>query len=310
MFKDCFTKAVFSVFLVVANFQAIAVESNIWLFSVIRDAGNMRVVEAKKLTDNPDYSNQPYFLHNGDGLYFSQSFGLGDTAQTDVMLYDIVRGFHRNLTASGLSEYSPTPMPAGNGFSVIRVDEAGKQWLWAFDDNGNRLGKLSSAEPVGYHVWLAEESFLAFILGSPHTLQAITLNGHQTIIDDHIGPSMWKIPTTSMFSYTKNPAPEQQPWTLMGYDPATQEAHVLVTMPENAYYMAWSARAEALVGVKNRIYAWSLQSKNIADEKAESGLSEASPWHEWLDLSDYCEGTLTRLHFSNDGRKLATVCEQ
>ncbi|MCW8093112.1 hypothetical protein [Alteromonas sp. ASW11-130] len=291
--------------------------SNIWLFSLSYQDDTPRIEQARKITDNNGYSNQPHFLPDGQSLYFTQEMGTGENAQMDSFEYRILPQQHTNLTQSKTSEYSPTPLPMSDGFSVIKVDEGGKQWLWAHTQNKELVGKLIEAEPVGYHVWTSKDTVLAFILGEPHTLQSLTLSGHQHVIDEHVGASLWPIPGTDMFSYTKNPAPKSQPWTLMAFDKDAEHSIVLATMPGNNQYMAWTKDAKALVVEGTTILSWSLAPTNGDGEergKPETqrmtNVDEADRWQPWLDISEQCPEGATRLHLGKNDAYLALVCNE
>ncbi|NMH59531.1 hypothetical protein [Alteromonas ponticola] len=291
--------------------------SNIWLFTLSYEDKMPVIQYATKITDNKEYSNQPHFLADGDSLYFTQELVSGEATQMDVFKYNVQQRQHTNLTQSEASEYSPTPLPMSDGFSVIKVDEQGKQWLWAYAADSAYAGKLIDAEPVGYHVWTSKDTLMAFILGEPHTLQSFTLSGHQQIVDEFIGASLWPVPGTAMFSYTKNPAPESQPWTLMAYDKETAQSTVLSTMPGNNQYMAWTQDARALVVENSTILFWSLAPTNgdgeergkVGDQLITEG-DESDRWLPWLDISKYCPAGGTRLHLGKNDSYLAVVCNE
>ncbi len=312
-------KALFIIGLLAPNMVAWAQTgaSNIWLFSLSHDSDTPRIEQALKITDNSEYSNQPHFLPDGQSLYFTQALEGEKNMQTDAFHYEISLRQHTNLTNSQTSEYSPTPLPEDAGFSMIKVDAQGKQWLWAQSANSKLAGKLLDAEPVGYHVWTSSDTVLAFILGEPHTLQSLTLSGHQQVIDEHIGASLWPIPGTNMFSYTKNPAPDSQPWTLMAYDRDAEQSTVLATMPGSSQYMAWTKDAKALVVDGSTILSWSLaptngdgEERGNVDEKDTAEGDEVERWQPWLDITKQCPDGASRLHLSYDNHYLAVVCNE
>lgn len=288
--------------------------SDLWLFTLSQVQGKTQITDARQLTDNADYTNQPHFSQSGDALFYTQMITDGEQSQTDVFRYDMFRHFHENLTRSATAEYSPTPRFDGTGLSVILVDEAGKQWLWALDEQGARQDRLLDVEPIGYHVWLNSHSVLAFVLGEPHTLQRLPLNSEGDTVDEHIGASLWPVPDTGLFAYTKNPAPDKQPDTLMGYDPATGISNVLTRMPVNVNYHAWTPKGEAIVVKGAAIWRWipeeiyNTETTPAAASVSESGLPAELGWQPWLDISRYCPNGGSRLHMSNDGRYLAVVC--
>ncbi|WP_137167650.1 TolB-like translocation protein [Salinimonas lutimaris] len=286
--------------------------ANLWLFDLSYDGDIPAIEHASKLTDTPDYTNQPYFYDQSRALYYTQSFPSGRGRQTDIMRYDLIRGYHTNLTHTAASEYSPTPFPDGEGFSVIKVDKRNKQWLWHYGTKPR--GKLSAAEPVGYHVWIEQDDALAFVLGETHTLQRIRPGQSPEVVDNNIGASLWQIPETDLFSYTKNPAPDNQPWTLMSYDPQQETSSLLVALPEGAYYMAWTPGAKALTAVDGQILAWDFHqpvtdSANLPTTLTTNAENAAS-WQPWLDITEYCPDGVSRLHISQNGLHLAAVCAE
>ena len=283
--------------------------SNLWLFDLSYDDQQPVIEHSRKLTDTNSYTNQPYFFGQEQALYYTQSYAAGTARQTDIMKFDISRGFHRNLTHTAESEYSPTPLPEKNGFSAIRVDKQNKQWLWIYTHKENY--RFTGLEPIGYHVWVNSDEALAFVLGKTHTLQRLAADLSPTVIDSDIGPSLWAIPNTQLFSYTKNPAPAQQPWTLMSYDPQAEKTSLLVTLPEDAYYMAWAPDAKALTLVDSQVYAWDFNEPGTDVTLAsDSQTANSGDWQPWLNLKTYCPEGGSRLHISQDARQLAVVCNE
>ena len=303
--------------------HAQSTKENLWLFSLENASGHTKITQATKLTDTAGYSNQPHFSVDGSKLYYTQALTTDEGQQTDVFVYDIVRGFHTNLSRSATSEYSPTPRFDGSGLSVILVDSDGKQWLWGLAFDGTKQARLFQAQPVGYHVWINEKAVLAFVLGDaqnnePHTLQRLSPNGSAVIIDQDIGASLWAIPGKGIFSYTKNPAPESQPSTLMGWDPDGNSASVLTLLPDNVDYMAWTPRGEAIIVKGNAIWRWKPEeiydsevSTTNENEVEDSMLANTvNGWEKWLDIGTYCPKGGSRLHMSQNGIYLAVVCQE
>ncbi len=125
------------------------------------------------VTHRPGYDNQPAFLPGGRSFLYTV---IGDDAQADIYRYDLAAGKSTRLTTTTESEYSPTPLPQGRGFSVVRVEPDSTQRLWAFDLDGShpRL-LLPGVKPVGYHAWIDSVTVAVFVLGSPATLQLADL---------------------------------------------------------------------------------------------------------------------------------------
>ena len=113
-----------------------------------------------------DYDNQPHFLPGDRSfLYSSQRAG-----QSDIYRFDLGTGSSTQLTRTAESEYSATPLPDRQRFSVIRVEPNGKQRLWSFRlDGTNPVLLVEGLEPVGYQAWPSPDQVVTFVLGSPAT---------------------------------------------------------------------------------------------------------------------------------------------
>lgn len=263
-------------------------------------AVNIKLNGFKKITDSPSYTNQPYFINSDSALAYTQMVSENSSSQTDIFLYDFATSTSRNLSNSLTSEYSPTPTPDGNGLSVIRVNSEGKQELWYLQlDNGvAKQNLLPAVEPVGYHVWDGLSKVLLFVLGEPHTLRIANIN-QQTeqgrVLDTRIGPSLWAIPSSGLFSYSKQV--DDTTWQLRSVDTKKKTTAALVNMPAGSYYYAWSPEGYAVTAVENKLYQWQYT-------------SGATKWTEFADVSDVCSAGISRLSFSQQGSVLALVCNR
>ena len=106
--------------------------TDIYLMGVRMDGPSWQLGASLNITDRDGYDNQPHFLPDGSGLLYTS---IRD-GQADVYRYEIGIGRSTRLTATTESEYSPTPLPSGDGFSTVRVEEDGTQRLWSFDLQG------------------------------------------------------------------------------------------------------------------------------------------------------------------------------
>lgn len=156
------------------------------------------------LTHRPDYDNQPTFLPDGSGLWYTVVET--HTGQADIYRYDLDPPTVSRVTMSNPeSEYSATPLPDGSGISTIRVEADSTQRLWRFDaDGSNAAPLLENVEPVGYHAWIDENTVALFVLGQPPTLQLADLRtGRARVIASDIGRSIQPIPGTFDVSYVQ-----------------------------------------------------------------------------------------------------------
>src|SRR4028119_2331647 len=91
--------------------------------------GKLEFGQPANITARTGYDNQPSFLPDGQSLlYTSQREG----EQTDIYRYDFKTGQSTRLTSTAEGEYSPTVMPGGKFFSVIRGEADTTHSPWKF----------------------------------------------------------------------------------------------------------------------------------------------------------------------------------
>ena len=167
----------------------------------LRGAGGGAISDPPvNLTQRAGYDNQPAFTADGRALLYTS---IRDDGQADTYRLDLASRTSTRLTDTPESEYSPTPMPAGGGFSVVRVERDSAQRLWAFNAEGRApVLLLPGIAPVGYHLWLDDHTLALFVLGSPNSLQiADTQLGTGRTIAHDIGRSLQRVPGSSRFSF-------------------------------------------------------------------------------------------------------------
>src|SRR5258706_3624081 len=107
--------------------------TDIYLAELRVSHGRASVGVPVNVTARPGYDKQPMFLHDGRAFLYTS---IREDSQADIYRYDIARRTSSRVTATRESEYSPTPLPDGTGFSVVRVEADSTQRLWAFDLDG------------------------------------------------------------------------------------------------------------------------------------------------------------------------------
>ncbi|MCG8556033.1 MAG: hypothetical protein MJD61_12215, partial [Proteobacteria bacterium] len=144
------------------------------------------------LTDRDGYDNQPFFTPDGKALLYTSA----RDGQTEIYRITLATRTPERVTETPESEYSPTMLPNGDGFSTIRVEADGTQRLWRFDLNGeNPALVLDAVKPVGYHAWADGHTLALFVLGDPPTLQqADTRTGRADTLAYGIGRSIHRVP--------------------------------------------------------------------------------------------------------------------
>lgn len=241
-----------------------------------------------RVTDRPDYDNQPAF-HPELGLLYTAAM----EGQTDIFRYDPETGTWRRLTETPESEYSPTPVPWSDEISVVRVESDGTQRLWAFPVAGGepRL-LLPGVEPVGYHAWLPDGSLALFVLGEPPTLQLADLDADtSSLVVGNIGRSLEPLPDPDRISFLQRES-DDGPWAVRALNPETSVIDDLGTALEGSQDLAWHPDGRMLMGRDSRIY---------------SRRPEQAEWRVLADLAPAGISGITRIAVASDGSRLAVV---
>ena len=277
---------------------------DIWLAELTLKQGVLHLSHLKPLTQRAAYDNQPLFLPDGQSLLYTAAIEQQGQEQTDSFLASLADNNTVNLTRSEVSEYSPTLMPDGQSFSVIRAFDD-LQKLWRYPLNPEADGALAPSEllshvnPVGYHAWVDKHRVILFVLGEPHTLQLADISTQtSTIIDSDIGASFYKIPGTQLMSYSAaNPATSNDKviWDLKSFNADSGAISVLTQLPEGAYYYAWSADGKAIAAQGSVLMQWDSKQPQAA-------------WQTFADVSQQCPLGVSRLAVNAQNSKIALVC--
>jgi hypothetical protein len=275
---------------------------DIYVGDLILQDNRLEVSHLKALTNRAEYDNQPLFLPEGDSLLYTSAQTHNKLEQTDSMFVSLESGEVLNLTKSSESEYSPTLMPNGKSFSVIRAAND-QQKLWRYPLHPRKQSAVPASEllttlnPVGYHAWIDDNRVLLFVLGEPNTLQLADVRFQTNqVLDQNIGPSLFAIPHTSLMSYTASVGEEDNiQWQLKSYHPETEQIELLSILPKGAYYYAWAGNGYAIAAVDSRLMQWDRANVDKG-------------WRLFADVSDVCPKGVTRLTTNSQSSKIALVC--
>lgn len=249
------------------------------------------------ISNAPGYDNQPSFMRDSRSVLFTSARA---GSQTDIYRYWIAERRLTQLTDTPESEYSPTIVPSGRGFSVVRVEAGGAQRLWqfAFGAPNEPLQAslvLADVAPVGYHAWIDADAVMVFVLGDPPTLQRAAPGSALTeTVTGGIGRSLVSIPGTRAVSFTQRD--ENNVWWIRRYDAGTREVRTLVHAAEGTGepHTAWSRDGRLFMAAGTRIFSWK---------------EGAADWTPVGDLAAAHVGNVSRLAVSPDGRWLAFVAD-
>lgn len=245
------------------------------------------------LTQRPGYDNQPHFVPDGSGLWYT---AVDDqSGQSDIWRVDFAdRRVTRVTMSAPESEYSATPLPDGSGISTIRVEADSTQRLWRFaTDGSNGSVVFEEIAPVGYHKWADENTVVMFVLGSPATLQRGDVRtGTADVLASDIGRSIQVIPDGRGISYVQNGVDGAT--TVMRLPADGSGAEPIIEGVGGGDYHAWTPNGTLLMAEGAVVHAWSWGTDG--------------GWTAIADFSDL-HIRISRLAVSPDGTQIAMVAE-
>lgn len=248
--------------------------------------------DAANVTDREGYDNQPAFSLDGRSLWFTS---IWEDDQADIYRIRLQSGVRQRMTFTRQSEYSPTPMPDGSGFSVVRVEDDGTQRLWGFSMDGRDAELLlPDIAPVGYHVWLSERLVALFVVGEPNRLVLADLeSGRRDTIATNVGRSLHRVPGQNALSFVQK---DSDAWTIDVFDVRTGATRTLTATLPGQEDFAWTPDGILLAADRDVIYSWS---------------SDGGDWEIFLDFSrSPAIGTISRIAVSPRGEMIAFVAER
>ncbi len=264
--------------------------TDIYFAKLNYQSAKLSIEKPINITQRIGYDNQPSFHKDGRGLFFTS---IREDDQADVYQYLADEDTVIRITTTMESEYSPTLMPDGKQFSVVRVERDSTQRLWKFDLNGNNSELImKTIKPVGYHCWIDSNRVALFILGEPNTLQLVDIQTEEAaILDTNIGRSLHRIPGKEAFSYVQKQ--NDSTWFINEYNLTTNAIKPLIQTLKGSEDLAWTPNGEILMGQQSKLFMF--------DPRKDSA---------WKEIADYSEQEvrdIKRLAVSRNGKWMAIV---
>lgn len=267
--------------------------TEIFIVPITLSESAMDIGTPKNATNRPGYDNQPSFTPDSRALLYTV---IGPDGQAETFRYDLDTGNILRLTITPESEYSPTVMPGGHTFSVVRVEADSTQRLWQFALDGSEPQLLiENVKPVGYHAWVDANTVALFVLGDPPTLRIAGMRpARDTVAATNIGRSLHKIPGRHAISFLHRES-ESEAW-ISALDLNSGAVERLIRpFPENEFY-TWTPDGSLLTARGTTVYRWR---PNAGDD-----------WQAVHDFGGEVTGAISRLAVSPDGRWLAIVASE
>lgn len=175
-------------------------ETDIWLFKLEKKEGKYVYANRLNITNRVGYDNQPSFTKDDKAILY---VCIDSTKQADIYQYDLKTKKRINLTNSQVSEYSPTIIPNGLGFSCVVVEADSAQRIWQYTVDG-KFDKIihQNTDSAGYYTWLNKDTVLYYKLTEPHSLRALDLTNYKDVwLCDMPTRAFKKIGNTNKFMY-------------------------------------------------------------------------------------------------------------
>jgi len=264
--------------------------TDLQLVEIWSDQGEAALATPVNLTDRDGYDNQPHFLPDGQSfLYSSRRDG-----NIEIMRYDMATRTSTRLTRTAESEYSPTPLPDGDGFAVVRVVEEGRQELWRFDvDGGNPTRLLDTPDlAVGYFAWGDPDTLAMFHVENRPTLHvARVAAGTIDKLADDIGRSLQPVPGRRAISFVHKLSASE--WWVTELDLDSGALLPIAPTVQGVEDHAWLPSGELLMAQGARIFWWQP--------------GEGAAWKQIADFSDDGVTGISRIGVSPLGDQLVIV---
>jgi hypothetical protein len=264
--------------------------TEIFLAEMHSRAGRLSLGQPVNITNREGYDNQPMFLPDGASLLYTS---VRTGTLPDIYRYVLRDQSTTQMTRTPEGEYSPTPMPGGQFFSVIRVEADQTQRLWKFPFAGGEPSLvLENIKPVGYHAWLDERTVALFVLGRPATLQLADLRtGQADTLERDIGRSLHQRPGRQTLTFVHKLSAEE--WIIKELDPQTRRSEPLTRTLPGSEDFVWTPDGVLLSASGSKLFQF--------DPKKDKA---------WREVADFARAGLkgiTRLAVSPQGDRLALV---
>ncbi|MCT4629949.1 nuclear transport factor 2 family protein [Winogradskyella sp.] len=259
--------------------------SEIFLFEIDAKKSNIEVTNGINISNNEGYDNQPSFLNESNVLYASTRNG-----QTDIAQYhtNYKSKTYINYTKGG--EYTPLKIPNKNAVSAVRLDDDGKQRLYAYNLSNGESTELIKDLVVAYYTWYNENTTVSAIIEDEQLNLFVTNISEGTSIKyaTSVGRSFHKIPNSNLVSFIYKE--KNKPWQIRSLNPKNGITKLIANTMDGVEDICWLDNRTLLSGKNGVLYKLTLKRDNS--------------WKKVADLSSYGIAKITRLAINTDATKL------
>ncbi|MFT4780387.1 MAG: hypothetical protein ACI9SD_000056 [Pseudohongiellaceae bacterium] len=280
-------KFIYFTFTFFIGIPSVNAQSNteIFLYDVEATTSKIELSNAKNLSNNQGYDNQPSFL---DDCYIV--FASTRNNQTDIAKYDMRYDSKSWLNFSEGGEYTPLKIPKKNNISAVRLDTDGKQRLYTYNMSNGDSTELIQDLVVAYYTWFDENTVVSAVI------EGDDLNLFVTNLQDNtsrkyvtnVGRSFHRIPNSNLISYIAKK--DDNNWQIKSLNPKTGVTTVIANTMTGVEDICWLDNKTIFSGKDNVLYKLTLKKDN--------------DWKQVANLSSEGILKITRLSTNPEGTKL------
>lgn len=265
--------------------------TEIYVFDIAPSYEGIEFLNARNISNNEGYDNQPSFINNETVVFAGNNDG-----QTDISEYNLTTKLQKwvnNKTEGG--EYSPQKFPSNNDFAAVRLDKDGHQRLYRYSAKTGNSTEIMKDLQVAYFAFYDDDNILATVLNR-NNLDLVLLNLQQNTADtlfNNAGRSLQRVPKTNSMSYTL--VNEEGNLDLYLMDMQNKEHYFVTQLPIGIQDYTWLNDTQVLIGSGSRLYMYD----TLGDIE----------WTRVASLEDYGLKNITRMAISPNGKVLAIVAE-
>jgi len=281
---------ILSLLFLVSHLSLAQANTEIFLFDVKVNNGVLELSNAKNISDNEGYDNQPSFVNDNEILFSSNRNG-----QTDIVSYRANYNTKTWLNFTEGGEYTPLKIPNQRAVSAVRLDKDGKQRLYSYSLRNSESTELIEDLVVAYYTWYNEDIVVSAAI-EDNNLNLFTSNlkeGWNRKYDTNVGRSFQKIPNSQLVSFISKK--EESNWQIKSLDPYTGATRTIANTLPQVEDICWLINGAILTGKDNFLYK--------LDPRTDR------EWKQIIDLSSLGIKKITRIASNSISSKLLIAAE-
>lgn len=263
--------------------------SEIFLFSIEKNADKFTFSGGKNITNNAGYDNQPSFSLDNRSILFTSNRNGKDT---NIYEYFLADGKTEQITTSEDNEYTAKDLD-GKTLNFIREGGGQVMTIFKYDRQTKQESPaLKIKEPVAYYAFNAKGDALVWVRYAFFIHWVNTEKNINRFVTDYAQPSTPQlIPITDNFSFMKR-LPNDELW-IYEFNPSNQAIRPIAQPKDAKLTYCWLPDGTLLTGSGTKLFRF--------DEKT---------WVEIADLASAGIKDIGRLAVNFDGKYLALVSNQ